>query len=109
MNTLPEQALILVIFLALYSLFLYYIPNTLNEKFPEVDFNLNEFVGRVNIEDTGVLLNELFRKHKGEDSSGFIYIYQRRDDVINDPSLIKIGRTAAKVGVNRRISQWESK
>ena len=109
------QFLIVGLFIVLYAIFLYYFPPP-----PEVDTNvaenaikdpqyfsdLNGFSNRVQKRDLGRLLHEVVRDYWRPCVAGFIYMYH----LDNDPDdVIKVGRTKAVVGVNKRLKEWSKK
>ena len=64
--------------IAIYGIYCYYVPNNL-QSIPEViedQVDLNKFLKRVKHADLPKLLKELLREHQGDQTPGFIYMYQ---------------------------------
>ena len=72
----------------------------------DIDIDFNQFKGRVKNSHLPKLLSELVRNHKGKQSPGWIYVYHKEGDDLN---VMKVGRTLGKVGVNKRLNQWQRK
>lgn len=107
MNTLVN-IIITFCMIAIYAVYCYYVPNNLPTVpiVVEDQIDLNQFLGRVKKVDLPKLLKELLREHQGDQTPGFIYMYQKDDDRLH---VYKIGRTSRTVGVNKRLKQWSRK
>ena len=107
------QFLIVGLFIILYAIFLYFVPIVVDTTVaehaitdPQYFTDLNAFSNRVQKRDLGRLLHEVVRDYRRPCVAGFIYMYH----LDNDPDdVIKVGRTKAVVGVNKRLKEWSKK
>ena len=105
------QFLIVALFIATYTVFLYYSPIVeINVITPDTTYydciDVNLFSNRVKQRYLGRLLHEIVKDYNQPGTAGFIYLYHRDDD---PDDVYKIGRTKATVGVKKRLKQWSSK